>query len=668
MGVRGSLAALTAAVSVSVVSGLAFSAAPALAGAPEVPQTASPAGSVTGNTAVLEGVLNPHASGKVGWYFALSNPGGSSCGEGPTVGGGESEGQAVHVSAQASGLQPLRKYLFCLVASNEAGESAQGNEVSFQTPAVAPAVDSESVNEITPFQAVMEGQVNPENQETTYRLEYSTKESGGELQQATGTAFGGAPANVFGDQRVGLSAEKVVEPNPPFTTEASLESVPAAITGLSPATRYYYRVLARNATGETKGKIEEFQTLPVEKPVVENARFVAATPNSDTLEAQLNPEYEGVTCEVQYISEAVFDASGFTEGVSSTGCTTVPPATGFGQGGSPVAFTATLSDLQESVAYEYRIVAGNGTGTLETAPQRLARTAPRVLETAPGPEVSDLTQDTVLLTPTLNPEVEAPIEASYYVVYGSEPGSLEASGHLQAGSGFVSQTVKPVTLTGLKPDTTYYYAVLVSNGNAAVVGTEHQFTTLAAEAPAGVPVVGSESAQYASEDSAVIEGEINPQGQAASYQVQYGTSTGYGSSAPVAPAELAASTSSKGVFVGLAGLAPGTTYHYRILASNASGTSYGPDQTFTTTGAQQDTTFVPFSVPSVPQFTIAPYDFPTQTATGTPSKPKVRVRGHKRTGTPSVCREKAKAKRTQCEMHAHKHGPRKQVKSGGKRG
>jgi phosphodiesterase/alkaline phosphatase D-like protein len=648
MGVRRSLAAVAAAGCVSVVSGFACSAAPALAGAPEVPVTVSPAGAVTGNTALLEGVLNPHVSAKVSWRFALSNPGGSLCGEGPSVGGGESEGQAVHVSAEATGLQPLRKYLFCVVASNEAGESAQGNEVSFETPPVAPAVDGESVSEITPFQAVMEGQVNPENQETTYQLEYSTKESGGELQQATGAAFGGTPANVFGDQRVG-------------------PSVPAAITGLSPATRYYYRVLARNATGETKGRIEEFQTLSAEKPVVENARFVAATTNSETLEAQLNPEYLGVSCEVQYVSEAVFDASGFTAGVSSAGCTTVAPASEFGQGGSPVAFTATLSELQESAAYEYRIVAANGTGTLETAPQRLARTAPQVLETVPGPEASDVTQDTALITPTLNPDVQAPIEASYYVVYGSEPASLEASGHLQAGSGFVPQTTAPVTLTGLKPDTTYYYAVLVSNGNAAVVGTEHQFTTLAAEIPAQAPVVGSESAQYVSEDSVVIEGEINPQGQAAGYEVQYGVSAGYGSLAPASPAELAAVTSSKGVFVGLAGLAPGTTYHYRILASNASGTSYGPDQTFTTAGAQQGTAFTPFAVPSVPQFAIAPYDFPTQTATGTPGKPKVRARGHKRTGAQGVCRRKAKAKRAQCEKPAHEHGPRKPVKSGGKK-
>ena len=43
----------------------------------------------------------------------------------------------------------------------------------------------------------------------------------------------------------------------------------------------------------------------------------------------------------------------------------------------------------------------------------------------------------------------------------------------------------------------------------------------------------------------------------------------------------------------LAGLAPGATYHFRLVATNGIGTTFGPDQTFTTTapnggGSDQD--------------------------------------------------------------------------------
>src|SRR5205814_1467362 len=41
-------------------------------------------------------------------------------------------------------------------------------------------------------------------------------------------------------------------------------------------------------------------------------------------------------------------------------------------------------------------------------------------------------------------------------------------------------------------------------------------------------------------------------------------------------------TSAVTVFAGLAGLTPNSAYHFRVVASNAGGTSSGPDRTFTT--------------------------------------------------------------------------------------
>jgi hypothetical protein len=643
-------------------------AAPAPAAAPEVPETLGPAGSLTGNTAVSEGVLNPHASAKVSWHFAYSNPNGSSCQEGPTVGGGEADGEAVHVSTRASGLQPLRTYVFCLVASNEAGEARAGNEVAFSTPAIAPAVDSETVNAITPFAAVLEGQVNPENQETTFKIDYATKQSSGELQEATGFAFGGVPANVFGDQRVGTVTYEAKL----FEGESRLEAEPGPITGLSPATRYFFRVVAQNPTGETKGHIEDFETLPAEKPTVEDVHLVAASIESDTVGAQLNPKYQSVSCEVQYVSEAVFEATGFSQNVSSTGCTPVAPVTAF-SGGSPVAFTATLGGLREGTAYEYRVVARNGTGTVETAPALLTRTVPVVLETLPGPEVSEVTQHTATVTATINPEIEAPIEATYYVVYGPEKAQGQASAHQGAGSGLSKETLAPVVLPGLQPSTTYRYAVVVSNPNGATIGPEHQFTTLAAPSPTGAPSIAAQRAQFVNEDSTVIEAEIDPHGQPTTYQVQYGTSTAYGSVAPAPAAELAAFTSTHGVLVGLNGLGPGTIYHYRIIASNATGASYGPDQTFTTIGAAQTRTFTPFSVASAPQVASAPFTFPREAAGGNHGgtiTARSLTRKQKLARALKACRrETSNAKRAKCAKQARKrYGPAKESKSGGRRG
>jgi hypothetical protein len=63
----------------------------------------------------------------------------------------------------------------------------------------------------------------------------------------------------------------------------------------------------------------------------------------------------------------------------------------------------------------------------------------------------------------------------------------------------------------------------------------------------------------------------------------YGTSTNYGSQAPAPPDPSAGSgTTPETVSTPLAGLSPNTVYHYRIEATHASGTSFGADQTFTT--------------------------------------------------------------------------------------
>ena len=68
--------------------------------------------------------------------------------------------------------------------------------------------------------------------------------------------------------------------------------------------------------------------------------------------------------------------------------------------------------------------------------------------------------------------------------------------------------------------------------------------------------------------------------QGGRYYFDYGPTAAYGPRTPQQP--VAASGSDLSVSAGLTGLRPGTTYHYRLVASNADGTSRGADMTFTT--------------------------------------------------------------------------------------
>ena len=96
------------------------------------------------------------------------------------------------------------------------------------------------------------------------------------------------------------------------------------------------------------------------------------------------------------------------------------------------------------------------------------------------------------------------------------------------------------------------------------------------------PAVSTNAASGVFSAGATLNGSVNPEGQSTTYKFDYGTSTSYGSSVPSPAGSAGSGTSTVNESATLNGLRPGTTYHYRIEATNATGTTDGPDQTFTT--------------------------------------------------------------------------------------
>src|SRR5690348_16911008 len=80
--------------------------------------------------------------------------------------------------------------------------------------------------------------------------------------------------------------------------------------------------------------------------------------------------------------------------------------------------------------------------------------------------------------------------------------------------------------------------------------------------------------------TATVSGTVDPGGQATTWYVEYGTTTAYGTKTGSASAGSGSSVVS--VSASLSGLTPGTTYHYRVTATNGAGTDHGADAVFTT--------------------------------------------------------------------------------------
>jgi hypothetical protein len=82
--------------------------------------------------------------------------------------------------------------------------------------------------------------------------------------------------------------------------------------------------------------------------------------------------------------------------------------------------------------------------------------------------------------------------------------------------------------------------------------------------------------------SATLNGVVNPEGSETSYRFEYGTTTSYGSSAPASAQKIGDGAIDVAVSQPRSGLTPGTTYQYRLVATNGEGTTYGPNGTFKT--------------------------------------------------------------------------------------
>jgi len=101
--------------------------------------------------------------------------------------------------------------------------------------------------------------------------------------------------------------------------------------------------------------------------------------------------------------------------------------------------------------------------------------------------------------------------------------------------------------------------------------------------PTGPAIVVTNPATNVGSFSATLNGTLNPNGLSTAVHFEYGTTTSYGSS--TASQNYQGSTA-QNVTANLSSLTAGATYHFRIVASNAAGTSFGSDSTFTTPAAR----------------------------------------------------------------------------------
>jgi hypothetical protein len=129
-------------------------------------------------------------------------------------------------------------------------------------------------------------------------------------------------------------------------------------------------------------------------------------------------------------------------------------------------------------------------------------------------------------------------------------------------------------LAGLDAETLYHYRLVAKNSNATVNGSDQTVKTPSKPAINGEWVIDVGTAE------ATLKGQVNPENSPTTYRFEWGTDASYGH----VTAERAIGSDNTGHLVSLVldDLAPGTTYHYRVVAGNGIGETEGPDHTFIT--------------------------------------------------------------------------------------
>ena len=486
---------------------------------------------------------------------------------------------------------------------------------------------------------------------------------------------------VAGEQERAGSTEGVVEE---FSSSGALlgtisEHSPKYPEGARDAKFAPGSVAVDNATGDVYvGDIGVNDVVDVfghdlESPQAFTGEFLDLRSTSVTLDGEVNPKGNDATSFFEYgpcAGAVCSPGEPFVSKAATVQSADGPfpgsPDDGSGTANVPVQASVTGLSTIPNYAYHYRLLAENAEiGESPPGEEGEFRTlaVPPLAESLPPTLVGF---QAAVLSGSVDPQNS---ETTYRFEYAAgqktlaercPEGSQKEKSHCEE-EGVASTPAQTSTIygsvsvfqeiEGLLPSSVYHYRLVAENQACPqgrvppcpILGSDVTLTT----EPAPPLSVTSAGTIGVTQTTAVISGSINPNGLASNYGFQIGTQAGvYGPEVGTGRIELGL-YEPRTVTLALQNLKPGTTYHYRLLASNTYTTIYGTDETFTTTAAP-----VAFTQPLAPPLlAIPPVAFPTEAK---PVMVKALTRAQQLSRALKACGKKPKRQRPSCERNARK--------------
>ncbi len=498
------------------------------------------AASIAGGNATLNGTVNAH-----GISTTVTFEYGTDTNYGTTVTADQSPvsySYAVPVSKTISGLASNTTYHY-RVAAVSAGGTTYGSDMTFTTGAVAPTATTNASTAVGNDIATLNGTVNAQGSLTTVTFEYG-------LDTAYGTTVTAIQSPVIG------------------TVDTAVSVI---IEDILPNTTYHYRVVAVSTGGTTYGADMTFTTLPLPPTAVTNAASAVGI-DTAALNGTVNAQDSQTTVTFQYGTDTSYGSTVTADQSPLTGST-------------DTAVSTVIAGLSTGITYHYRVAAVNAGGTTYGADMTFTTgtTAP----TATTNAVTALGTATATLNGTVNANNDTTTVTFQYGLDTNYDRTVTAVPKEVTGS---SDTSVSVSLSALSPGTTYHYRVAAVNAGGTTYGADMTFSTRAA------PTVTTQAASAVTTGGATLNGIVNANNDNTTVTFEYGLTTAYGATVTADQSPVSGTTDTA-VGKTITGLTNNTIYHYRVVAQNVNGATYGADMTFTTTvGAPTVTTNAATSV------------------------------------------------------------------------